>query len=85
MAHTKQVSDIHHVPTTPALPVVTIPTDIQSSNSPFNQSHLNYALSQWQYLLQNLHEQFERWEGERKRRNGQLKESDSSDCDAKRL
>ncbi|KIM73320.1 hypothetical protein PILCRDRAFT_829263 [Piloderma croceum F 1598] len=50
-----------------------IPTDVQSSNSPFSQSDLNDALSQWQSVLQNQHEEFERREGERKRRNGRFR------------
>jgi hypothetical protein len=69
----------------PASPVVTIPADVQSSNSPFDQNALDYALSQWQSVIQNQHEEFERREGERKRRNSKLKESYGSDCDAKRL
>jgi len=69
----------------PASPVVTISEDVQLSNSPFSQSDLKYALSQWQSLLQNQHEEFERGEGERKRRNGKLKEPYGSVCDAKRL
>lgn len=71
------------MPTTPASPAITIPADVQLSNSPFSQSDLTYALSQWQSLLRNQHEEFERGEGERKRRNGKLKESYGSVCDAK--
>ena len=64
-------------------PVAPIPTDVQSSDSPFSQNDLNHVLSQWQSVLRNQHVEFERREGERKRQNGELKESCGSDCNAK--
>lgn len=74
-----------HQTSGPAPPApVTISTDI---HSPFSQSDLNHALSLWQSVLQKRHEEFERREVERQRRNGKVRTISrrSSDCDAKRL